>query len=404
MMEHFSTDQFESFLKLSTENFKMQPSARVWNSLFNKMHPGSHWPSVSTSILFFFLFCFLGVNKNNFSKNIVKKSTQISTLNEKKNKASFTDHQTKTNNLKSDLVKVQQNPNFIKSSFSEAPILEDNIDFNMISSPEICLTHDENKKESELNTFELIKNIGQYFTYLIHHKDFDKKEINVVKVNEKRNQFSYQIYATPSMDYRYATHQNIQNKFDSNNANMHINFEAGGAILMNVSKFIRIKAGMQLNFSQLNNNIATNTKDKSDATNMYNSVAMVNNKFNNTSNIFKNSTYQVSIPIGTEFEIMSSNKLKWFAGATIQPSYLFVNNDHSVFTELNNQVYQQSMMREWNVNSSIETFINYDLKNDIELNVGPQIRYQFLSTYKNAFQQNERLYQFGLKIGISKKL
>ena len=403
-MEHFSTDQFESFLKLSTENFKMQPSARVWNSLFNKMHPGSNWPSVSTSILFFFLFCFLGVNKNNFSKEIVKKSTQISTFIENKNKASFSNHQTKTNNLKSDLVKVQQNPNFIKSSFSEAPILNDNIESNMISSPEICLTHHENKKESELKAFELIKNIGQYFTYLIHHKDFDKKEINVVKVNEKRNQFSYQIYATPSMDYRYANHQNIQNKIDSNNANMHINFEAGGAILMNVSKFIRIKAGMQLNFSQLNNNIATNTKDKSDATNMYNSVAMVNNKFNNTSNIFKNSTYQVSIPIGTEFEIMSHHKLKWFAGATIQPSYLFVNNDHSVFTELNNQVYQQSMMREWNVNSSIETFINYDLKNDIELNVGPQIRYQFLSTYKNAFQQNERLYQFGLKIGISKKL
>jgi hypothetical protein len=205
------------------------------------------------------------------------------------------------------------------------------------------------------------------------------------------------------MDYRYANNTNLHNPIDSNKG-MRINFEAGGAILMNVSKYFRIKAGMQLNFSQLGKNATINNNDKSNAASMYNSVAMVNNKFNNTSNIFKNSTYQVSIPIGTEFEIMSHNKLKWFAGATIQPSYLFVNNDQSVFTELNNKVYQQSMMREWNVNSSIETFINYDLKNNIELNVGPQIRYQFLSTYKNAFQQNERLYQFGLKIGISKKL
>lgn len=403
-MEHFSTDQFESFLKSSTENFKMHPSARVWNSLFNKMYPGSNWPSISTSILFFFLFCFLGVNKNNLSKEIVKESTQISSVNEKKINASSINHRTKKNKTKSDKIQSQYNTSSIESDFSEDIILNNVIDSNNNTNSQICEIKHENKVENQWQEFELIKYIGQYFTYLIHHKDFDKKEINVVKVNEKRSQFSYQIYATPSMDYRYANHQNTQNKIDSNNANMHINFEAGGAILMNVSKYIRIKAGMQLNFSQLNNNIATNTKDKPDATNMYNSVAMVNNKFNNTSNIFKNSTYQVSIPIGTEFKIMSNHKLKWFAGATIQPSYLFVNNKHSVFTELNNQVYQQSMMREWNVNSSIETFINYDLKNDIELNVGPQIRYQFLSTYKNAFQQNERLYQFGLKIGISKKL
>jgi len=404
MMEHFSTDQFETFLKLSTENFKMQPSARTWNSLFNKMHPGSNWPSISTAIVFFFLFSFLGTNKNNYSKLMVDKSHQISNNNNKKNNAAFTYHQTKKNYPKFDLVEDQQNPRFIETSISEVQILNENIDSTIITTPEICLTPHENKKEKESKEFELIKNIGQHFTFLIHHKDFDKKEINVVKANEKRSHFSYEIYATPSMDYRYTNHQNVQNPIDSNNAPMHINFEAGGAIIMNVSKRIRIKAGMQLNFSQLENNIVSNNNDKSEAANMYNSVALVNKKFNNTSNIFKNSTYQVSIPIGTEFEIMRHNKLKWYAGATIQPSYLFVNNDQSVFTELNNQVYQQSMMREWNINSSIETFINYDLRNNIELNVGPQIRYQFLSTYKNAFQQNERLYQFGLKIGISKKL
>ncbi len=403
-MEHFSTDQFESFLKSSTENFKMQPSARVWNSLFNKMHPGSRFPSISTSILFFFLFCFLGSNKNNLSKEIFKTSTQISKINKKKNISSITNLQTKINKTKSDKIQSQSITGSVESNFSDDIILNKTIDSNKNSTSEICVIKNENKADKQWQEYDLIKNIGQHFIYLIHHKDFDKNEINVVKVNEKRNQFSYQIYATPSMNYRYDNNTNIQNPIDSNKGNLHLNLEAGGAIIMNVSKTIRIKAGMQLNFSQLENNATTNNNDKSDATKMYNSVAMVNNKFNNTSNIFKNTTYQVSIPIGTEFEIMSHNKLKWFAGATIQPSYLFVNNDQSVFTELNNQVYQQSMMREWNVNSSIETFINYDLKNNIELNVGPQIRYQFLSTYKNAYQQNERLYQFGLKIGICKKL
>jgi hypothetical protein len=404
MMEHFSTDQFETFLKSSTENFKMQPSVRVWNSLFNKMHPGSHWPSISTAILFFFLFSFLGTNKNNYSKLSLIKTHQISTLNDKKNNAAFTYHQTKTNNPKSDLVELQKKPRFIKTSFSEAPILNNNKATKMISAPEICLTPHENKIEKELEAFELIKNIGQHFAFLIHNNIDETKELKTEKISEKRNQFTYQIYATPTMDYRYANQKNIQNSTDSNVSNLHLNFEAGGAILMNVTKNIRIKAGMQLNFSQMKNNNRENGNEKANISSMYNSVDLINNKFNNTSNIFKNSTYQISIPIGTEFEIMSHNKLKWFAGATIQPSYLFVNNNHSVFTELNNKVYQQSKMREWNINSSIETFINYELNNDFELNVGPQIRYQFLSTYKNAFQQSERLYQFGLKIGISKKL
>ena len=403
-MEHFSTDQFETFLKSSTENFKMQPSARVWNSIFNKMQPGSNWPSASTAIIFFFLFCFLGVNKNNNSKIILDRSNQISTINDKKKIASLTDHQTKLNRTKFDLVKVQKKPHFIKTSLSEFSIEVKNYDSNMISSPEICFTAHENKKESEMNAMELIKNIGQHFTFLIHNNIDEVKELNTAKISEKRNQFSYQIYATPSMEYHYANQHNKQNQTDSNASNMHVNFEAGGAILMNVSKHFRIKAGMQLNFSQIKNDNIESITEKANAESVYNSVNLINNKFNNTSNIFKNSTYQISIPVGTEFEIMRFNKMKWFAGATIQPSYLFVSNDNSVFTELNNKVYQQSMMREWNVNSSIETFINYDLKNDIELNVGPQIRYQFLSTYKNAFQQSERLYQFGLKIGISKKL
>lgn len=403
-MEHFSTDQFESFLKSSTENFKMHPSARVWNSLFNKMHPGSNLPSLSTSILFCFLFCFLGTNKNNFSKEIIVASPEMSKITEKKNITTFTNNSTKIYKTKSDRIQPQTSKGSIEFNFAESLFLTNINDSNKNYTPEICATKNQNSIDKQSKEFELIKNIGQHFTYLIHHKDFDKKEINVVKANEKRSQFSYEIYATPSMDYRYTNHQNVQNPIDSNNANMHVNFEAGGAIIMNVSKHIRIKAGMQLNFSQLESNIASNNNDNSEAANMFNSVALVNKKFNNTSNIFKNSTYQVSIPIGTEFEIMCHNKLKWYAGATIQPSYLFVNNDQSVFTELNNQVYQQSMMREWNVNSSIETFINYDLKNNIELNVGPQIRYQFLSTYKNAYQQNERLYQIGLKIGISKKL
>ena len=154
-MEHFSTDQFESFLKSSTENFKMQPSVRVWNSLFNKMHPGSKWPSISTVILLFFLFCFLGVNKNNFSKEIIKESTQISSVNEKKINASFTNHQTKIYDTKTNKIQSKTTLDIIETDFSEALILNNVIDSNNNSNSPICEIKHENKVENQWKEFEV---------------------------------------------------------------------------------------------------------------------------------------------------------------------------------------------------------------------------------------------------------
>ena len=128
-------------------------------------------------------------------------------------------------------------------------------------------------------------------------------------------------------------------------------------------------------------------------TTLANTEGVYNKKLNNN-------TYQISLPVGADIKLAGNNNLKWFAGATIQPTYIAGGNAYFVSSDLKNYVTDNSLMRKWNLNAGIETFISYNTKSGITLNAGPQLRYQLLSTYSKEYSYSEKLYNFGLKIGI----
>jgi hypothetical protein len=64
---------------------------------------------------------------------------------------------------------------------------------------------------------------------------------------------------------------------------------------------------------------------------------------------------------------------------------------------------QPNVMRNFNLNTSFEAFMSYNL-GGLTLQAGPQVRYQLLSTYKSDFHLNEKLIDFGFKIGVTKRL
>jgi hypothetical protein len=66
-----------------------------------------------------------------------------------------------------------------------------------------------------------------------------------------------------------------------------------------------------------------------------------------------------------------------------------------------NYVADPALLRRWNLNSGVETYIHYKM-NGFTLQAGPQFRYQLLSTYSSQYTINENLYNLGLKIGILK--
>jgi hypothetical protein len=188
------------------------------------------------------------------------------------------------------------------------------------------------------------------------------------------------------------------------------NLEAGGAFLVNVTSSLRVKAGMQLNYTnyKLTNdesvNDITNESNKAIVTNtaQVNEIQMLNPDMNAELKKFNSSTYEISIPLGTELELIGNHHLKWFAGATIQPSYLVGGYPGQNANETKSYFEEGYGFRKWNVNTSFETFLSYKLPNGSRISAGPQFRYQLFSSYDSKYLYNDKQYNIGLKLGISR--
>jgi hypothetical protein len=81
---------------------------------------------------------------------------------------------------------------------------------------------------------------------------------------------------------------------------------------------------------------------------------------------------------------------------------LFGGTAYLISSDAKNYVQDVSLMRKWNVNTALETFVSYKTSNDTRLQLGPQYRYQLFSTHKK-YSVSENLYQLGIKFGVVKK-
>lgn len=60
----FDMSDFEQSLKDHADQFKLTPSKRLWNGIYNNLHPGSKWPSITVAIAFLITLVTIG-NLNN---------------------------------------------------------------------------------------------------------------------------------------------------------------------------------------------------------------------------------------------------------------------------------------------------------------------------------------------------
>ena len=301
---------------------------------------------------------------------------------------------------------------------------------------ETTLKNDSIKIQDEHNQIEMTTNtvINEVHTTIKQDSLFTKSLFiqNDISKTELKNDdlketslFSYRIYATPSFGLNSFNINNntpnesllnknssLNNQSTQSNVISSWNFEAGGSVIMNVTKSLRFKAGMQLNYSryQYQNNNATdnftmNTGSKNELPSsihltMEDPLLQMKSEQQMKMDLLNKYSYQFSIPFGTEFEITGNKKIQWFAGATIQPG-LFISEQQSNFEETSNLNKPDNIFRKWNCNTSIETFLSYKLKNGMNINLGPQFRYQLFSAFYDHYLYNDRLYNIGLKLGIT---
>ena len=237
---------------------------------------------------------------------------------------------------------------------------------------------------------------------------------------------SWQAYFTPSLIYR-TLHNNAAGKYLGNNLTNINNtdienaviqkpsfgVETGLALQYDLLKRVKVKVGIQLNYTRYNTHafenyhpVATSLTMNSDNNESVYEVFRTT-PFSNATGLsplkLHNESYQISLPIGADLKLAALDNIEWYVAATIQPTIVVYGRSFLLSTDRRNYVQDKSLLNRFNLNAGFETYISFKTSN-YTWQVGPQIRTQIFSTNTKLYSVEERLQNYGFKIAVSKKL
>ena len=255
----------------------------------------------------------------------------------------------------------------------------------------------------------------------------DLADFKTTKITRQKNKFSYTLFIAPSVSYRKLKEdKNLNSNSNSLTGPVAANFvtdvnrlvrhkpgtgiEAGLAFTYHLSNTFGIKSGVQFNVRQYNieafksstelTSIALLSNSGVDTINTY---AIYRNNNGNYSTELVNRYYQFSIPVGIVWEVLGNKKVQFNVAATIQPTYTFNSDSYVLSTNFKNYTVNAGMLRNWTINSNIETYISLKV-GEYKWQLGPQLRYQHLPTFITEYPIRENLMDYGFKIGVSRQI
>jgi Outer membrane protein beta-barrel domain len=296
--------------------------------------------------------------------------------------------------------------------------LTKNIDEAIVINEPLSNTLEPVNKKST-TTIEAITSTKQN---ILDHKTITKEDIaqrnNYTPTSKTlqgklRERGSLNYYFTPSIGYR-TINKIRENNASANNAAENdlkdmaaLNFEIGALLQYKKSKRLTLKAGVQANYTNYISKVVDlgHTTQASIAANSFvssqNNLRASSYSTKEGDDRLNKTTWQVSLPIGADYAIVGNNNIKWHIGGSIQPTYLLGGSAFVLSTDAKNYITEKSLLRRFNINTAIETFVSIKTAKGIILQLGPQLRYQLLSTYKNDYNYTEKLYNLGFKLAVT---
>jgi hypothetical protein len=436
---------FEQFIREKVENLRLHPSEHVWNAVRHSLNE-HYTPRFHKLLILFwgvlFLNIYLPVGRmpsiryltdaeissyffNNLNpghqaalkgyKKISENQKQIKSA--KKDIASFTNPIFNTAEIQNTAVPlteiIKKDSSLRAIDFSRETVGIDDAKVN-IGGKLNQMRFTGGKSDMINNSDPSFSKIIPYDSEVKNEKDqkFIDKLKQKLKLTDKNN--GLQFYFTPSVSYRILYIDNKpyfrNNGRDPESSVSHYpatGLEAGVAIVRSLSKRWRFKGGLQMNFSRYNINAS-----KSNTELVYVSLSQ-NSGFERNTNIrngggilpkkLMNENLQISLPVGMEFMATGNEKLSLNFAGTIQPSISLYAGGYMVTTNYKNYISAENIFRHYNIQTGIECFVKTNL-GLIDLQVGPQIRYQLLSNTLGSYPIKEHLIDYGIKIGIVKKI
>ncbi|HUZ57690.1 MAG TPA: hypothetical protein VMU83_02805 [Hanamia sp.] len=192
--------------------------------------------------------------------------------------------------------------------------------------------------------------------------------------------------------------------------NAKMGFETGAKMTYALSKKWKFLTGFNLNYSDYN--IVSNLLHPTFATLMFNNeatgipysksyVTFYGNGQSLNQVGLTNYSLQASIPVGLQYEIWGNKKIQINLASSIEPSLVLKSHSYIISADKRYYVSDPSLMQKMNISGNFGPVITFRSRK-VKWHIGPEIHYQFLSTYKNYYPIREHSIDYGIRIGISK--
>jgi hypothetical protein len=508
MERRFDMSDFEQSLKAHADQFKLMPSKRVWNGIYNDLHPGSRWPSISIGIIFLITLVTIGNLNNHSNKTVDKQKTAflssaktemkgsestkntstsgINTSEETLTTSRFKKNSIEKNSSKSTNKSLSSSEdvkiNVTKNSGTDVKKTYANNGLNHLTakvittktvnnSLETVASKNDNQISNENAKFileneneilpsivsavwpvsfkteipqPLIENISSTLEELNLSGEEnlqnslvgktecltvinENKAINIKKAFRKNNKNTeWVFYVTPNITTVSFDHKTIRPLASGNSSsivvlpnqpasslelipNARIGFEAGAEVKTLVAKKLKVVTGFNLNYSSYNtiSNIVHPTIATLLLTNKYGTYSKDyityygNGQTESHTVSLRNYSVQLSLPIGFEYTIWGNKKVAIDVQSVIEPSAVLASNAYLLSSDGRYYVTDPSLMRKINLGGNFGSFVSFS-SHKIRWHIGPDIRYQFLSSYKNNYSTKEHFIDYGIRIGLSR--
>jgi hypothetical protein len=463
MERNFDNRDFEQFLKKNADQYKMYPSEKVWDEINTSLHPRRRWTGIAALLLLITgaIVSSVMVLSPGSSSNEITQQPQVEKTSDAQKitpeittttpvsvlRVGHTNKPIASNRIPS--IIIENNSPETTSYNTEETILQPS-DFTTVAQPEMQKTEriaeafTENKPEVKNKTYFPSQVFAEQPASNEYFQSAAEKQIKAEPV--KQNSFSltasklnskpsvapkkrfekkhiqFQVYFTPGVTYRrlsenkeailaasgspsIPTNLALQ---DVKNVVTHkpdVGFELGFAARYPLSKRILVKTGLQFNVNKYDIRAFSYSGEPATIAIQGNNQQTVTRTsyYRNSSgyrpNWLTNVYFSLSVPVGAEVKILDGKKVDLGIGLTTQPTYLLDNRAYLISTDYKNYVKVPDLMRRWNVNGAAEIIVDIKTKRT-NWQIGPQLRYQTLSSFKNKYPVIENLFTFGLKAGV----
>ena len=453
MERNIHNRDFEQYVKKNADQYRMYPSEKVWKGIYSTLHTRRRWYGIGLGLLLLSAVAVTWVMVNSSAPkeqvNIVQNSapkqikpeqqitpeqfinTTIQHNNQKENlfsKETLNNAEPLNNTIE---IPIVQMPSSLNNDIENSVAAKTNTSKETVPqksvTPEslnVLITDQETDNQSDLATISTKNSPNNFIPSATSHMDkyplTIESVLNSYKAGNlvKKDKFGLQFFFTPTVSYRKLSENNsIQTASIANNPSSFASLyginnvvthkpdmgvEFGLTAGFPIAKNFKLIGGLQFNISRYGIKAYSTYGEIATVALNSGSVATWTNYRNfsgSNTNWLQNYYFSVSAPVGAEYRLFNGNKTQFGISATLQPSYILGDRAYLLTTDYKNYVEIPWLIRRWNLNTSIETFVSYST-GKIRWQVGPQVRYQVFSSFQNKYPVKENLFDFGLKVGI----